>query len=178
MSLTGDVASTAVVADGCMSGLGLRAAVALRAGAVLLDLAECAVAERPTIHTVQTGVDEHVDGPTIRYLNHSCAPNTHIDVAAGKVVALRPIEVGEELTFFYPSTEWEMVGPFVCQCGTPDCIRLVTGAKELSEDVLGRYRLNEHILALLARRDRDGGHAASDAGQVASLASKACGDHD
>ena len=31
------------------------------------------------------------------------------------------IEVGQELTFFYPSTEWDMAQGFECICGTATC---------------------------------------------------------
>lgn len=31
--------------------------------------------------------------------------------------ALRDIQPGDELSFFYPSTEWEMAQGFECKCG-------------------------------------------------------------
>jgi len=65
------------------------------------------------------------------------------------VFALRDIGAGEELTCFYPSTEWDMVRPFVCRCGAPHCVRFVTGARYLSADVLGRHFVNAHIRRLL-----------------------------
>ena len=34
-----------------------------------------------------------------------------------RLTALRPISEGDELTFFYPSTEWAMAEPFECGCG-------------------------------------------------------------
>ena len=68
------------------------------------------------------------------------------------VFALRDIAAGEELTCFYPSTEWDMVRPFVCGCGAPQCVRFVAGARYLSADVLGRNFVNAHI-----RRSADRG---------------------
>ena len=44
-------------------------------------------------------------------------------------MAGRDIAAGEELTYFYPSTEWEMDRPFRCLCGAPDCVGVVSGAK-------------------------------------------------
>jgi hypothetical protein len=70
-------------------------------------------------------------------LNHFCIPNTLIDTENLSVIAARAISVGEELTFFYPSTEWEMARPFICLCKTPGCLGLVAGAKFLPLDVQG-----------------------------------------
>lgn len=59
-----------------------------------------------------------------RSANHSCSPNTAFEISASipeadwAFVALAEIKAGEEFTFFYPSTEWEMDQPFECQCGS------------------------------------------------------------
>jgi len=99
-----------------------------------------------TYQTIQVGRRQHIEElGVIAYLNHSCQPNTLIDVARLEVIALRDIQAGEELTFFYPSTEWEMDRPFICLCGAPQCVRLVAGAKYLSIDTLSRYFINQHI---------------------------------
>jgi hypothetical protein len=82
----------------------------------------------------------------LSHLNHSCDPNTSIDTTARTVTALRDVQAGEILNFFYPSTEWEMDRPFICQCGAPDCVKLVAGARYLSPDVLARSPVNLHIL--------------------------------
>lgn len=60
------------------------------------------------------------------------------------------LAAGEELTFFYPSTEWEMDRPFICLCGSPSCVRLVAGAKHLAVETLGRYYINQHIQAAIS----------------------------
>jgi len=78
-------------------------------------------------------------------MNHSCNPNTILDTARMLVFASRDIAVGEELTFFYPSTEWEMSAPFVCMCGAPNCIHVVAGARFLPASTLENYYLNRHI---------------------------------
>lgn len=52
------------------------------------------------------------------YINHSCAPNVAMDVDRMVVRALEDIAIGEELSFFYPSTEWEMEQPFECWCNS------------------------------------------------------------
>lgn len=59
--------------------------------------------------SVQISATEHVElNSDLLYLNHSCDPSTYLDVTKKAIVALKPIKQGEELTFFYPSTEWDM----------------------------------------------------------------------
>jgi hypothetical protein len=55
------------------------------------------------------------------------------------------VEAGEELTLFYPSSEWEMSRPFECCCGSDGCLRLISGAKNMAREALGRHRINRHI---------------------------------
>nr|BBK08004.1 methyltransferase [Streptomyces sp. TP-A0584] len=124
----------------------------LAAGEVVADLGDCVAVDSPSIYTIEVGPGEHIDGDRVRHLNHSCDPNTYVDTVRLRVVALRPIAAGEELTFFYPSTEWEMVGPFACLCGSAACVGTVSGARDLPLEVLHRYDLNAHITDRLASR--------------------------
>jgi hypothetical protein len=66
----------------------------------------------------------------------------------------RPLRVGDALTFFYPSTEWEMDQPFDCCCGAEGgrCMGIIKGAKFLQHEELAGYWLNEHIVEMLNRR--------------------------
>ncbi|HST49152.1 SET domain-containing protein-lysine N-methyltransferase [Jatrophihabitans sp.] len=105
----------------------------------------------PTIGSLQVGVDRHIDGPPVCYLNHSCEPNVFADATAWEVVAIRDIQPGEDLQMFYPANEWHVAVPFECACGTASCLGLITGAREMDQQVLDRYRVNEHITIL---RDR------------------------
>lgn len=101
---------------------------------------------RQSYLTVQVGPGQHLQLETLANLNHSCRPNTVLDTEARTVVACRAVKAGEMLTFFYPSTEWHMDRPFVCQCGEPECLRFISGARYLSADVLSRYYVNNHIV--------------------------------
>lgn len=59
--------------------------------------------------SVQISPTEHVElNSDLLYLNHSCDPSTYLDITKRAIVALMDIKQGEELTFFYPSTEWDM----------------------------------------------------------------------
>ena len=65
------------------------------------------------------------------------------------VFAARDVAVGEELTFFYPSTEWEMSSPFICLCGATNCIHVVAGTRFLPLSTLEQHFLNRHIRELM-----------------------------
>ncbi|KAI8057014.1 hypothetical protein BDF22DRAFT_740530 [Syncephalis plumigaleata] len=63
----------------------------------------------PVYTTVQTGEQSHYMGLT----------------------AARDIASGEEMTFFYPSTEWNMDQPFDCWCGADKLLAKQAGTPEL-----------------------------------------------
>jgi hypothetical protein len=85
------------------------------------------VVEKPNRFTVQIDRDKHTDVGKLAALNHSCDPNVILDTANLLVYARKDIEKGEELSFFYPATEWEMDAPFICLCGASNCIHVVAG---------------------------------------------------
>ncbi|KNE66063.1 hypothetical protein AMAG_10326 [Allomyces macrogynus ATCC 38327] len=99
--------------------------------------------------TVQVGKDSHIElNSDLVYMNHSCNPSASMDTDQMAVVATRDLAAGDELTFFYPSSEWDMDQPFDCWCGAPLCIKRVQGAKHIPADVLSRYWVASHIKAL------------------------------
>lgn len=96
-------------------------------------------------YSIQTGVDRHIEpasstnGAAIapapwKYLNHSCDPNLEIDLEVECFIARRGIAAGEELSFNYLTTEWEMASPFDCICGSSSCYGRIRGFKHLSPD--------------------------------------------
>jgi SET domain-containing protein len=119
--------------------LGVAAERDFAAGQVVLVL-DGKIVTRPTRYTVQVGEHEHVDAearperadefPLWRFLNHSCTPNTRID--GRTLVALTAIAAGDEITFDYDSTEWDMASPFACACGALGCRGMVRGWRHLS----------------------------------------------
>jgi D-alanine-D-alanine ligase len=62
--------------------------------------------------------------------NHSCDPNTAFDGL--NVVALRPIETGEELTLDYAAFLDATSEPFQCRCGASNCREQVVGTPDVS----------------------------------------------
>lgn len=126
----------------------LHATVAIKPGQVISHFNPGITQSYATYLTVQTGLNRHItlDPEFLQYINHSCNPNVFFDTTQMQVVALKSIKRGEELTFFYPSTEWEMVQPFVCNCGSSECLQLINGASHLDKSTLEKYRLTDFIM--------------------------------
>lgn len=129
----------------------------------LLDLPAGAIFARitnPTSATcaytsVQASRDLHIElNCDLVYINHSCEPTLVFDMARWEVRVNPDLKGGlkkdDELTFFYPSTEWDMAQPFDCRCGTAECKGTISGAKDMVPEVLSQYWLNPHIEELLS----------------------------
>lgn len=114
-------------------------------GEVICEIPREKVINKPNRFTVQIGRTEHTDVGKLAALNHSCDPNVILDTTNMQMVARRDIAKGEELSFFYPSTEWEMDAPFICLCGSTNCIHVVAGARFLPLSTLEHHFLNKHI---------------------------------
>jgi SET domain len=125
----------------------LFAAVAFQPGDVITKFGADKIQKYATYLTVQTATNRHITlkPEFLQYINHSCTPNAFFDTTSMELVCLQPIQPGDEFTFFYPSTEWEMAQPFVCNCGTSACIQLINGASHLSVETLSKYKLTDFI---------------------------------
>lgn len=66
-------------------------------------------------------LDASTNSNELRYINHSCEPNTFMRRAFSKVefYTLRPIRKGEELTCDYGETHHD--GKLPCHCGASNC---------------------------------------------------------
>jgi D-alanine-D-alanine ligase len=131
-------------------GCVLRSTVTRKAGETLCDFAF--IPAPRSRHTVQVAADQHgelVPG-FLRLCSHSCRPNMVYDVDTRRVEVLADIRPGDELTFFYPSTEWEMAEPFDCSCDAPACLGRIAGAKHLPRDLMGEYWFARHIREAIA----------------------------
>ncbi|MCB0102199.1 MAG: SET domain-containing protein [Anaerolineales bacterium] len=118
---------------------------AYKKGEVICAIPSEDIREKPNRYTVQIAHDKHTHVGKLAALNHSCDPNVFLDTQHMEMVAAREIEKGDELFFFYPSTEWEMDAPFICLCGSANCINVVAGARFLPLSTLERHYLNSHI---------------------------------
>ncbi|MFN7931168.1 MAG: SET domain-containing protein-lysine N-methyltransferase [Blastocatellia bacterium] len=133
---------------------GLFSQQTFRAGNVLCVFSAQEVRTTPNRLTLQTGQQQHIllSPNFLQYVNHSCAPNVLFDTTSQQVRCLQDIQVGDELTFFYPSTEWEMDEPFACQCGARDCLREIRGAAFMPQETLHPYQLTDFIQEQLRSR--------------------------
>ena len=145
--------------------------VALPRGSHLCYITTHTPTPKATWSSIQTGKYDHVElNNALLYMNHSCEPTVELEVHSPdsntgrypegisgevRVSAARDLEVGDSLTFFYPSTEWITAKAFKCLCGAGKdvCIGEHLGSRELSKTVLDRYFVNRHVHELAAERD-------------------------
>ena len=118
-------------------------------GEIICEIPTEKVIDNANRYTVQIGRDRHTEVGKLSALNHSCDPNVILDTDNLQMIARRDIEQGEELSFFYPSTEWEMDAPFICLCGASNCIHVVAGARFLPLSTLENHYLNKHIREMM-----------------------------
>ncbi|KAF2117299.1 hypothetical protein BDV96DRAFT_611741 [Lophiotrema nucula] len=107
--------------------------------------------------SVQASRDLHIElNCDLVYINHSCQPTLIFDMTHWEIRVSPALEgglkAGDELTFFYPSTEWDMAQPFDCRCGQNECRGKISGAKDMPDVVLRQYWLNRHIEELLLEK--------------------------
>jgi SET domain len=122
---------------------------AYKKGEIICEIPTEKVFDKANRYTVQIARERHTEVGKLSALNHSCDPNVILDTEHLQMGACRDIEKGEELSFFYPSTEWEMDAPFICLCGASNCIHVVAGARFLPLSTLENHYLNRHIRDLM-----------------------------
>ena len=71
-------------------------------------------------------------------MNHSCSPNGYFRFDDLTFRALHDIAAGQEITFHYCTTEYELANPFQCLCGSPQCLDTVRGFRFLDKDDVER----------------------------------------
>ncbi|WVQ84328.1 hypothetical protein IAT38_006480 [Cryptococcus sp. DSM 104549] len=133
-------------------------------GEVITKLTNICLAPEKAYSSVQfgSGPRDHLElNSDLLFMNHSCSPTVEVHLPPSRpdnwhirAAADGPgIKRGEAMTFFYPSTEWDMAQGFECACGSEQCLGKVTGAKYISlQDLQKRSYINEHIEALKAEQ--------------------------
>lgn len=90
-------------------------------------------------HVIQFAKNQYRDSNGIaRYINHSCNPNCGIKDKF-KIVAMRDLKKGEELTWDYDMSEnsdWTMK----CTCGSKDCRKIIRGFRYLPKNRKEKYK--------------------------------------
>lgn len=144
--LSGNSGSPFRIGDAGKKGKGVFAARRMEAGELVWDYA----GEERLIHDIpkelwqycfQVDYDTYVvpeRGSVGWYLNHSCEPSCVI-LGRTRVVTLRRVEAGEELTFDYSTNVgWEGFS-MECECGKKSCRKVVRSYSNLPEELKGRY---------------------------------------
>lgn len=105
------------------------------------------VYENPNYLTIQIDNAKHIilQPGFLECINHSCGPNSFFDTEKKLLICLKPIIIGEEITFFYPSAEWDMDQTFLCNCRKDKCIGIVKGAKYLDSETISQYQTTYFI---------------------------------
>lgn len=134
----------------------LHAVKAFKTGDILCPFFAKESLTQPTYLTIQINSNLHItlQPEFLQYINHSCSPNVFFDTTNSELIAIAKIEAGDELTFFYPSTEWEMAQPFSCFCNAANCLHNIQGAAQLDEKILQEYRLTDFIKKQIIERQQ------------------------
>jgi len=70
----------------------------------------------PTKTSIKIDEECHIEDEFGSFINHSCRPS--VKISNGKIIAVRNIKVGEEITFNYLHNEDILSNPFTCfECG-------------------------------------------------------------
>jgi hypothetical protein len=125
----------------------LRSLVSFKKGDVITSFSASAVLEKPNHLTVQIDHNKHIElSPDfLQYTNHSCSPNVFYNTTTMKLIAIEEIKVGDEICFFYPSTEIDMAQPFICGCGSHCCLKEIKGAMHMDNELLKKYALTDFV---------------------------------
>jgi hypothetical protein len=90
-------------------------------------------------YSVQIGLDTYVDPISPgRFLNHSCNPNSGF-VNDITLIAIAPIEVGDEIRFDYSTTMLERHWELQCRCEAANCRRRIRDFDLIPGDLQTRY---------------------------------------
>lgn len=145
-----------VMQNGLTGEKSLHAAAFFDAGDIICSFEAEKILETATYLTLQTGAHKHITlrPDFLQFVNHSCVPNVFFDTQQMQLLALREIEPGDELLFFYPSTEWDMAQPFDCFCGNSCCLHQIRGAAYVSAADMAPYRLTSFISEQLLNRQK------------------------
>ena len=93
--------------------------------------------------SLQLNVDTYLlSGPNPEpgdMINHSCSPNCGIK-GTSSVVALKDIQIGEELSFDYAMTDTSQYDEFVCEGNEINCRQKITGSDWQNKELQSKYK--------------------------------------
>ncbi len=143
--------STTILIDNTSQQKSLQSNKLFKKGESIAHFSAASTLEKPTYLTVQVNTHTHItlEPSYLQYVNHSCNPNVFFNTTTFQLVAIKDIMIDEELTFFYPSTEWDMAQAFQCNCSNNNCLQTIQGAKYISAHILKNYQLTDFINKML-----------------------------
>ena len=132
----------------CDTGRGVFATETIPAGSVIMQytgpLLRYAQTTPQTL-ALQIGPDLYIgeSGQADDFVNHCCQPNAgmHINGTDVKLISLRDIQTGEQITFDYSTTMDEDDFEFDCRCGSPVCRRKIRDFKHLPIELRKQYAM-------------------------------------
>jgi|ERR1700733_4225476 len=100
-----------------------------------------------TANYLQIGANLYLDvaGQASFYTNHNCVPNCCIQIRLNRawLVSIKPIAIGDELTFDYSttSTDSPQTWSMQCKCGNNQfvCRKTITGFGSVPANIQQRY---------------------------------------
>jgi hypothetical protein len=97
----------------------------------------------PTTLALQIGPDLYIgeSGQADDFVNHSCEPNAGMLIKGAEVrlIAIREITAGEQITFDYSTTMDEDDFEFDCMCGSSRCRGRIGDFKQLPAELRNGY---------------------------------------
>jgi hypothetical protein len=146
----------------CSLGRGLFATREYREDDLILVLRGPAYRRDHPIHATEEGPNLLQTGRRTYILlgdpgvfaNHSCDPNAGIR-GNRRLVAIRPIAIGEEIRFDYSTTMDEDFWTLDCRCGAACCRGRVEDFRRLPPEIRRRYLDLGIVQGFIARRYRD-----------------------
>lgn len=114
----------------------------VRRGAVIFKM-RGRLTDRPSKYSIQLSEHQHLEphshdprdvNSLIRFFNHSCSPSAYVSVEDLTARALYDLEPGEEVTYNYNTTEFEISSPFQCHCQAENCLSDIRGFRRLSRE--------------------------------------------
>ena len=130
----------------CETGRGVFASANISAGSVIMNYSGPLLKydqTSPTTLALQIGPDLYIgeSGNADDFVNHSCDPNAGmlIDGTDVRLIAIRNISPGQQITFDYSTTMDEDDFEFDCLCGSPKCRRRIRDFKHLPVELRHGY---------------------------------------
>lgn len=113
---------------------GVEALLPIPKDSVILAFEQTFV-QQPTNKTLRIDAHRHQLSTNTEaaenFINHSCEPNAYIAWNTLELKALRDIDVGEQITYNYFTSDLDEEDLFVCACNTPSCKKVINGFTHL-----------------------------------------------